>query len=52
MTWTWVAVLAIVVFAWTVFRVTQMWQQVAFYRYATDETKQEVWLESQKGLPK
>jgi hypothetical protein len=47
MTWEWVAVLGIVVIAWTVFRVTQMWQQVAYYRYATDDTKNAIWLTSQ-----
>lgn len=42
MTWEWVAVLAIVVLAWTVFRVTEKWQQVTFYRYAPDYVKKAV----------
>lgn len=42
MTWQWVAVLAIVVLAYTVFRVTQMWQNTTFYRYAPDEVKMAV----------
>lgn len=43
MEWQWVAVLGIVVAAWTVHKVTAMWQNVTFYRYATDEIKKAVW---------
>jgi len=52
MSWQWVTVLAIVVLAWTVHRVTAMWQTVAYYRYSSDEVKQQVWLEFQKTMIK
>lgn len=49
MDWEWVVVLGIVVSAWTVHKVTSMWQMVTFYRYATDEVKKAVWDSTQKG---
>lgn len=42
MTWQWVAVLAIIVLAWTVHKVTTMWMGVSYYKYATDEVKTEI----------
>lgn len=48
MTWQWVAVLAIVVLAWTVHKMTQMWQNVSFYKYASDDVKAAMWEASQK----
>jgi len=47
MEWQWVAVLAIVVLAWTVHKVTSMWQALSFYRYASDDMKKSMWEKSQ-----
>lgn len=39
MTWEWVAVLAIIVVAWTVLKVTNTWMGVAMYKYSPDNIK-------------
>lgn len=49
MTWQWVCVLVIVVIAWTVHKVTQMWQTVCYYKYATNEVKDAIFQASLKG---
>ena len=49
MNWQWVTVLAIVVAAWTVHKVTQMWQNYLIYRYAPDEVKNAMWDLTQKS---
>jgi len=46
-TWEWVAICAIVVLAWTVHKVTSMWQTVTFYRYSPDAIKTDMWDEEQ-----
>lgn len=42
MTWEWVAVLAIVVFAWTVLKVTNAWMQVTMYQHVPESVKEEL----------